>query len=1050
MRKTVLFAASMLAAVFAIGQQANSKTKSAPKDSMVLADHLKGMLWRNLGPTRGGRSVTSTGVVGQPFTYYMGSTGGGVWKTEDGGISWNNISDGFFKTGSIGAISVSESDPNVVYVGTGEHAVRGVMTSAGDGMYKSTDAGKTWKRMGLDKTMHIAAIRIHPSNPDVVYVAAQGAVHGPSADRGIYKTTNGGLNWQRVFFVNENTGCSDLSMDMRNPSILYAGMWEHRRYPWVVSSGGPGSGLYKSTDGGVTWTKLKNGLPEKMGKVAIDVSRANPNRVFTNIESEGTKGGVYRSDDGGSTWTQTSKARVTVARAWYYIEIFADPQNENTVYVLNAPALKSVDGGKTFSPLPTPHGDNHWLWIDPQNNQRMINSNDGGANISFNGGSSWSTQQNQPTAQFYRVIADKQFPYSLYAGQQDNTSVIIPSRSPFGGIDWQQWTTGPGGESAFVAFDPNNPTKVFGGSYQGNIEVLDRKLTATKDIMASPTIGLAVVPKKQVYRFNWNAPIVADPFDPSIIYHGGNKVLKSTNGGQSWTEMSQDLTRNDTAKQGDGGIPYTNEGAGGEVYNTLAYLACSPITKGEIWTGSDDGLLYLTRDGGASWQNVTPAGLEETLINSIEVSPHTPGKAIIATTRYKFNDFSPAVFITYDYGKSWKKINTGFESNDFCRVVREDPVRKGLLYAGNERGFYISTNDGDNWQKLQLNLPVVPINDLTIRDNDLIAATSGRAFWILDDLSPLQQWTNAVPAKPVLYGSKATVKTGWGGSSKPTVGANPPEGAGLYYYLPVTNDSIDLQLSIKDVKGNLIRTYSSKKDEQEIAGYPGGPQGEPLLPADKGLNRFNWDLRHESLPGVKGQFLNANYQGSSVPPGDYTVQLKVNNDSSSVTIKVLADPRTAPQPDAFAEQYQLSSSIDEAVRTMHNDVNRMRAVKKQVDDLNALLKDRPEGDTLIKTSKALANKIATWEKKIITTQQETFQDVINYYNRLSAEMLDLRGRMENAQFPKVPDGHKNVYTQLMNEWKGYKAELEQIINNDLPAFNKLYQEKQIPALILPK
>jgi photosystem II stability/assembly factor-like uncharacterized protein len=853
-----------------------------------------------------------------------------------------------------------------------------------------------------------------------------------------------------VFFADENTGCADLSMDMRNPSILYAGMWEHRRYPWVVSSGGPGSGLYKSTDGGATWTKLKNGLPEKMGKVAIDVSRANPDRVFANIESEGAKGGVYRSDDGGNTWTQTSKARVTVARAWYYIEIFADPQNENTVYVLNAPALKSVDGGKTFSPLPTPHGDNHWLWIDPQNNRRMINSNDGGANVSFNGGASWSTQQNQPTAQFYRVIADNQFPYNLYAGQQDNTSVIIPSRSAFGGVDWQQWTIGPGGESAFVAFDPNNPTKVFGGSYQGNIEVLDRKLTATKDIMASPTIGLAVVPKKQVYRFNWNAPIVADPFDPSIIYHGGNKVLKSTNGGQSWTEISQDLTRNDTTKQGDGGIPYTNEGAGGEVYNTLAYLACSPITKGEIWTGSDDGLVYLTRDGGASWQNVTPAGLEETLINSIEVSPHTPGKAIIATTRYKFNDFSPAVFITNDYGKTWKKIINGFDKEDFCRVVREDPVRKGLLYAGNERGFYISTNDGDDWQKLQLNLPVVPINDLTIRDNDLVAATSGRAFWILDDLSPLQQWTNATPSKPVLYASKPAVKTGWSGPSKPALGANPPEGVSLYYYLPDVNDSSDLQLTIKDTKGNLVRTYSNKKDEQEVTGYPGGPQGEALLPAEKGLNRFNWDLRHESLPGVKGQFLNADYRGASVPPGDYQVQLKVNNDSSSVAIKILADPRVAPLPDAFAEQYQLCSSIDATVRTMHTDVNRMRTVKKQVDDLNALLKDRPESDTLIKTGKALANKISAWEKQIITTQQETFQDVINYYNRLSAEMLDLRGRMENAQLPKVPDGHKKIYQQLMNEWQGYKTELEQIINNDLPAFNKLYKEKQIPAVILPK
>ena len=1047
MKKTSCLLLFLFTAWASWAQPAKKALPAAPAPS--LADQLKGLQWRNLGPTRGGRSVACSGVPGQPFTYYMGSTGGGVWKTEDAGITWRNISDGFFKTGSVGAIAVAESDPNVIYVGMGEHAPRGVMTSAGDGIYKSTDAGKTWKHLGLEKTLHIAAIRIHPQNPDVVYVAAQGAIHGPSADRGIYKTTDGGTTWQRIFFVDENTGCADLSMDMTNPRILYAGMWDHRRLPWVVRSGGPGSGLYKSTDGGASWQRMTKGLPEKMGKVAVDVSRANPNRVYANIESEDGKGGVYRSDDGGDSWTQTTKARVTVARAWYYIEIFADPQQENTVYVLNAPALKSIDGGKTFSNLATPHGDNHWLWIDPANSQRMINANDGGANISFNGGASWSTQQNQPTAQFYRVITDNLFPYNLYAGQQDNTAVIVPSKSPLGGVDWQQWTMGPGGESAFLAFDPNNPNKVYGGSYQGNIEVMDRRLTSTKDIMASPTIGLAVVPKKQAYRFNWNAPIVADPFDPTIMYHAGNKVLKTTDGGQQWQEISGDLTRNDSTKQGDGGAPYTNEGAGGEVYNTIAYLACSPRTRGELWAGSDDGLVHLTRDGGATWQNVTPTGLGETLINSIEVSPHTPGKAIIASTAYKFNDFSPAVFITYDYGKNWKKVVQGMESTDFCRVVREDPVRKGLLYAGTERGLYISFDDGSQWQRLQLNLPVVAINDLTIRDNDLVAATSGRAFWILDDLGPLQQIGNNLPEKVTMFTAKPTVRSGWGGSARGGVGTNPPEGVLLYYYLPAKADS-NLQLTIRDAGGRLIRHYSSQKDESEISGYPGGPQPEALLPADKGLQRFNWDLRHESLPGVKGQFLNADYRGAAVPPGSYTVTLRYHSDSSTATIRVLPDPRMAPQADAFAEQYSLCSSIDNTVREMHNDVNRMRTVKKQVEDLNALLKEKPEADTLVKTGKALSAKIASWEKNIITTQQETFQDVINYYNRLSAEMLDLRGRMENAQQPRVPEGHKKIYRQLMNEWQAYKAELEKIIQQDVPAFNKLYREKQLPALLFPQ
>ncbi|MCC6762387.1 MAG: glycosyl hydrolase [Chitinophagaceae bacterium] len=1048
MKHVLMFAISMAACISLTAQNSSKKkTTPAPAPSVSWNDHLQGMQWRNLGPTRGGRSVACSGVPGQPLIYYMGSTGGGVWKTEDAGISWRNISDGFFNTGSVGAIAVAESDPNVVYVGMGEHTPRGVMTSAGDGVYKSTDAGKTWQHIGLTNTMHIAAIRIHPSNPDVVYVAAQGAIHGPTAERGIYKTTDGGRSWDRVLFVDDNTGCADLSMDMSNPRILYAGMWDHRRLPWLVRSGGPGSGLYKSTDGGNTWHKMSEGLPANLGKVAIDVSRANPGRVYANIESEDGLGGVYRSDDGGDSWSQTSKARVTVARAWYYIEIFADPQDQNTVYVLNAPALKSIDGGKTFTNLPTPHGDNHWLWIDPANNKRMINANDGGANISFNGGASWSSQQNQPTAQFYRVIADKQFPYNLYAGQQDNTAVIVPSKSPFGGIDWQQWTFGPGGESAFLAFDPNNPTKVFGGSYQGNIEVLDRKLSSTKDVMASPTIGLGVIPKNQVYRFNWNAPIVADPFNPAIIYHAGNKVLKTTDAGQSWTEISGDLTRNDTAKQGNGGAPFTNEGAGGEVYNTLAYIACSPITQGEIWTGSDDGLVHLTRDGGNTWSNVTPAGLGETLVNSIEVSYHTPGKAIIATTGYKMNDFSPAVFITYDYGKTWSKQTNGFEAKDFCRVVREDRVKKGLLYAGTERGLYISTNDGLAWQRFQLNLPVVAINDLTIADNDLVAATSGRAFWILDDLSPLQQLQDRVPATATLFMSKPTVKTGWGGGS-PQVGANPAEGAALYYFLPAKTDSIGL--IIRNAKGDTIRQYNSWKNETEVSGYPGGPAPEPLLPTEEGLHKFNWDLRHESLPGIKGQFLNADYRGASVPPGTYSVTLKAGTTSSDATLQVLQDPRVQVSANAYEEQYAFCQQIDAAVTNMHQSVVRMRSVKQQVEQLNTQLKGIAETDTLVKTGKTLIAKINAWEKQIITTQQETFQDVINYYNRLSAELLDLRGRVDNAQQPIIPAGHKKQWQTLLSAWTKYETELLQIINRDLPAFNDLYKAKALPAILLPQ
>lgn len=1057
MKKWTLLPAACFAMLMpAIAQPGKKVKTTAPAATAApqpgpSAAQLKGLQWRNLGPTRGGRSVACAGVPGQPLTYYMGSTGGGVWKTEDAGNSWENISDGFFKTGSVGAIAVSESDPNVVYVGMGEHAVRGVMTSAGDGVYKSTDAGKTWRHLGLEKTLHIAAIRVHPANPDIVWVAAQGAVHGPSADRGIYLSTDGGSTWQRTLYVDDNTGCADLSLDMRNPRILYAAMWDHRRLPWKVISGGPGSGLYKSTDGGRTWQKLQNGLPAALGKAAIDVSRANPQRVYANIEAEGDKGGVYRSDDGGNSWQQTNKTRVTVARAWYYIEIFADPQQEDLVYVLNAPALKSIDGGRTFSNLPTPHGDNHWLWIDPQNNQRMINSNDGGANISFNGGKSWSTQQNQPTAQFYRVITDNRYPYHLYAGQQDNTAVIVPSASPMGEVDWQQWTFGPGGESAFLAFDPNNPQKVYGGSYQGNIEVLDRDLQSTKDIMASPTIGLAVPPAKQAYRFNWNAPIVADPFEPRTIWHAGNKVLRSTDGGQSWTAISPDLTRNDSTKHGDGGGPYTNEGAGGEVYNTIAYLAASKITRGEWWSGSDDGLVYLTRDGGSTWTNVTPPGAGETLINSIEVSTHQPGKAWVVATRYKFNDFSPAVYLTTDYGSSWQLVTTGMAANDFCRVVREDSKRPGLLYAGNERGMYLSYDDGKNWQPFQLNLPVVAITDLAVKDNDLVAATSGRAFWILDDVTPLRQMGGAVPARPTLFSSGAAIRNGWPGRSRPALGANPPEGATLYYYLPAKADSATLEIVIKDAAGKTLRRYSSKKDENEVAGYPGGPATAPLLATAAGLHRISWDLRQHSLPGVKGQFLNADYRGAVMPPGQYQVVLRLGADSAVSQLRILPSPllKTNWQT-AFDEQYRLANAIDEAVTSMHTQVARLRSAKKQLEELPTLLKQDQGKKTLLEAAAQLAKKIDTWQQQIITTRQETFQDVINFYNQLSAEMLDLRGRMENATQPQVPAGHQQRLGQLMATWEQHRSQLQQLLENDIPAFNRQYKEAALPYVLLPQ
>ena len=772
-----------------ISASSQKRKKKIQKPVIAITDSLyHGLKWRNIGPFRGGRSVTSTGVVGKPHTYYMGSTGGGVFKTTDDGISWKNISDGFFKTGSVGAIAVAESDPNIVVVGMGEHAARGVMTSMGNGVYKSMDAGKTWSHLGLDKTRHISDVVIHPTNPNIIYITAQGAQYAPSKERGIYKTTDGGKTWKNILSVNNTTGASSLSMDMTNPRILYASMWQHQRYPWVMKSGGENSGLFKSIDGGNTWTKMKLGLPKDFGKSGISVSRANPDRVFAVIEASGKKGGIYRSDNAGKTWKQVNSNRVNIARSWYYMEIFADPQDENTVYVLNAPVMKSIDGGKSFSNIPVPHGDNHHLWINPADNKNLINSNDGGANISFNGGKSWSTQQNQATSQFYRVITDNQVPYHVYGGQQDNSAIGIASRTNDGGIDWKDWYSVAGGESAFIAFDPDAPELIYGGTYQGNISTWSRTSREQKSIKEYPELGLSIAPKDSKYRYNWNAPIITSPHDRATVYHAGNVVFKTTNQGMNWTIVSPDLTKNEVDKHGPGGAPYTNEAAGGENYNTITALVESQHEQGVLYAGSDDGLLHITKNGGESWTNITPNGIKDGIINSIDISQHNPATAYIVIMRYKSMDLNSYVFKTNDYGQNWTKIVTGLnDPNGFARVVRADKKQEGMLYAGTETGLYVSNNDGAYWQRLKLNLPVVAINDLMIQDNDLVAATSGRGFWILDDLGALQNKRSYSKAIEIVT-PKDTYRIFGGNSKAVGQGQNPKSGVTFDYYL---NKNVD-------------------------------------------------------------------------------------------------------------------------------------------------------------------------------------------------------------------------------------------------------------------
>ncbi|NNC70943.1 MAG: glycosyl hydrolase, partial [Flavobacteriaceae bacterium] len=1010
--------------------------------SDTIFHHLK---FRNIGPVRGGRSVAVTGVVSQLMTYYMGTTGGGVYKTKDDGITWKNVSDKFFKTGTVGALAVSERNPNIVIAGMGEHAARGVMTSMGDGVYKSTDAGKTWKHLGLDKTRHISDVIIHPTNPDIIFISAQGAQYGPSEQRGIYRSTDGGNNWKRVLYINATTGASGLSIDMKNPLILYAAMWQHRRHPHIMESGGEHSGLYKSTDGGTTWKKLKEGLPKEFGKAGISVSRANPDRVFAVIEAKGKKSGVYRSDNAGKKWKQVNSDRINVTRSWYYMEIYADPQNENIVYVMNAPAMRSIDGGKSFSRMPTPHGDNHDLWIHPDDNTILINANDGGANISNNWGKSWSTQQNQATAQFYRVITDNLVPYNVYGGQQDNSAIAIASRTNSRGITWKDWYSVAGCESAYLAFDPDNPEVVFGGCYQGIIDRWVKKSNEGKEIMAYPQLGLGVYPEDQKYRFNWNAPIISDPFDRKTIYHAGNVIFKTSDGGNSWEVISPDLTRNDASKHGAGGGPFTNEGAGGENYNTIMYLTASQHQKGVLWAGTDDGLVHLTKDGGQNWENVTPKNLPESIINSIEVSPHDPATAYIAVMRYKYLDLKPYIFKTNDYGKTWTSITNGIKDpHTFVRTVREDKKRKGLLYAGTETGLYISWNDGANWQPFQLNLPPVPINDLTIQDNDLVIATAGRSFWILDDLSPIQ---NAKTKELAVLPPKNTYLIRGSSSSNPILGLgqNPKPGVIIDYYLPNKIDSASVTLEVLE-NNKTIRTYTNKAPKG-LKTWPGGPGKPAVLPAKKGFNRFNWDFRRETLPGIDKVFVYGSYNGTHVGPGTYTLKLSVADQSVSTAVTILANPAIDANKEDYQEQQAVLLQIEESIRSIHEAVSSMRSAKKQLKNYEKLLKDNEQANELISKGKELIKRIDTWERKLIQPDQKTFQDVINFPNKLNAHFMHLKDFAGSAD-PKVTEGTKARLKDLLAEWKVFKDERDAIVDTEMAAYNQLYRSLDLPAIIM--
>ena len=1029
--------------------------QSVPPAGSTLDSLLKPVQWRSIGPFRGGRSVAATGVVGDNATYYMGTTGGGLWKTDNMGISWRNISDGFFKTGTIGAIAVAESDPNVVYVGTGEHAIRGVMTHSGDGVYRSTDAGKTWKKIGLDSTRHVSRIVIHPKNPDVVLVAAQGALYGPSKERGIYKSADGGNTWKNVLYVDEKTGAAELSMDPNNPRIIYAAMWEHGRLPWKIISGGPGSGLYKSTDMGETWTKMTEGLPTKMGKMSIAVSRSNPEKVYALIESDSQEDerGLYVSTNAGKSWSQVTSEPRLIQRAWYYIELFVDPKNDNTIYVLSAPALRSDDGGKTWSEVDGVHGDYHDMWINPDNPGNFILADDGGAVVTFDKGTSWSTQQ-YATAQLYRINVDNQFPYRIYAGQQDNSSLVIASRELSGsGITRDSWFWSAGGESAFLAFDPDNPRYVLGGSYQGTIEVLDTQSKAGTNIMSAPIQYLGMDAKDMKYRYNWNAPIIWSEHEPNTFYHGAQVLLKTQDFGKTWREVSPDLTRNEKEKQGKPGGPYTNEAVGAENYGTLAYIAESPHEEGVIWTGSDDGVVSLTRDGGATWRNVTPRGLAESLINAIEVSPHDRGTAYIATTRYKFNDHAPGLYKTTDYGATWSKIDRGIPAEAFTRVVREDDVRRDLLFAGTERGLFISWNGGRDWMPFQLNLPMAPITDLRVHQGDLIAATSGRSFWILDDLELVRQHRADAPAFHVYKPADAYLVNGSSELNSPSAdftgahssrGVNPANGVVLYYQLPELTKEENITLEIADASGRVIRMVSSGKDTA-FKRWDGGPPAPATLPKAKGLNRFVWDMRHNTMPGVQGVYIEANYRGHKAPPGRYRLTLKSGTQSATTEATILANPLYTTDAATYAEYDRFMSEMERELKTMHETVNTLTDVQNQLKTVIASLPDEERMTGVKRDADSLMARLKAWDTDMVSRRSRAYDDVENFEQKFTAHYLFLINATD-SDLPRVNQSSRDRRTQLDADWTRLKARSDAMINTEIPALNRKFWDLGLGAI----
>ena len=999
--------------------------------------------WREVGPFRGGRSATVTGVPGKPDLYYFGATGGGVWRTTDAGETWDNISDGFFG-GSIGSVSVSESDPNVIYVGGGENTVRGNV-SYGYGAWKSVDAGKTWTHIGLDNSRHISRIRIHPTDPNIAWAAVMGDLYKSNDDRGVYKTIDGGMTWRKVLFANADAGAVDLILDPNNYRIMYASTWNIRRTPYSLSSGGPGSALWKSTDGGETWTDISanKGLPKGVwGIVGVTVSPANSDRIWAIIENN--DGGVFRSDDAGATWTKVNSDRNLRQRAWYYSRIYADPKDPEVVYVMNVSYQKSTDGGRTFRGANAPHGDHHDLWIAPEDPQRMIIADDGGAQISFNGGGSWSSLMNQPTAQFYRVVTDNHFPYRIYAAQQDNSTVRILHRSDGYGISESDWETTAGCECAHLAPYPQDDDIVFGGCYDGLLEMVNHETGYSRAVNVWPDNPMGHGVEDMKYRFQWNYPILFSPHNPNKLYTASNHLHVSYNLGQSWETISPDLTRNDSSRMVSSGGPITQDNTSVEYYCTIFAVAESPREENVIWTGSDDGLIHITRDGGKSWTNVTPKQAPEwIMINSIDPDPHRDGACYVAATSYKSGDYQPYLFKTLDYGQTWETITNGIPGDEFTRVVRVDPEKQGLLYAGTEKGMWISFDDGANWQPFQLNLPIVPVTDLTIKDNNLIAATQGRALWMIDDLTPMQQLSDAVKnAKSYLFKPLAAYRMNGGQARRATLtmGTNHPNGVMIYYYLadkPSPKDS--MELTITDQHGKTIQTFSTYAKDREHK-----------LEPKQGSNLFVWDMMEDPAERFDGLIMWwASLSGPKAVPGNYQVTLKSLGTEQTQDFEILKDPRGTGTIADIQKQHDFLAEIRDKMTDTHRTIEDIRLVRKQMKGYEEMIKGMDQVDEIIAKMKNIDSAMTQIEEALYQTKNQSPQDPLNFPIRLNNKLAHLTTLTSGNDFPPTVQAIA-VKDELIGEIDSYLNQFKQLTVADLKMLNQMIRDRTIDAIMLKK